>query len=113
MTKKPKPSQDKTTPLANPTGSSEPVPKRIGPYRILEKIGEGGMGDVYLAEQEKPVRRRVALKIVKWGMDTGFIPETAFYRWIRHCAISIRSDIQDPYRLSCSIVSITNRIQIW
>ncbi len=42
----------------------------IGPYNLREKIGEGGMGIVYLAEQEKPVRRRVALKIIKPGMDT-------------------------------------------
>ncbi len=42
----------------------------IGPYRILQKIGEGGMGDVYLAEQIEPVRRRVALKTIKHGMDT-------------------------------------------
>jgi eukaryotic-like serine/threonine-protein kinase len=43
---------------------------RIGPYKLLQKIGEGGMGVVYMAEQEKPVRRRVALKIIKPGMDT-------------------------------------------
>jgi len=43
---------------------------RIGPYRLLEKLGEGGMGAVYLAEQEKPVRRRVAIKVIKLGMDT-------------------------------------------
>ncbi|MCC6284310.1 MAG: serine/threonine protein kinase [Phycisphaerales bacterium] len=43
---------------------------RIGPYRLLEKIGEGGFGVVYMAEQEQPVRRRVALKVVKLGMDT-------------------------------------------
>ncbi len=43
---------------------------RIGPYKLLQEIGEGGMGVVYMAEQEKPVRRRVALKIIKPGMDT-------------------------------------------
>ncbi len=43
---------------------------RIGPYRILSQIGEGGFGVVFLAEQERPVARRVALKIIKLGMDT-------------------------------------------
>jgi serine/threonine protein kinase len=43
---------------------------RIGPYKLLQKIGEGGCGGVYMAEQEKPVRRRVALKVIKLGMDT-------------------------------------------
>ena len=43
---------------------------RIGRYKLLQQIGEGGMGVVYMAEQEDPVRRRVALKIIKLGMDT-------------------------------------------
>jgi serine/threonine protein kinase/tetratricopeptide (TPR) repeat protein len=43
---------------------------QIGPYRLLQLIGEGGMGVVYMAEQERPVRRRVALKIIKPGMDS-------------------------------------------
>ena len=42
----------------------------IGRYKLLQKIGEGGMGVVYMADQEEPVRRRVALKIIKLGMDT-------------------------------------------
>ncbi|MBX3362218.1 MAG: serine/threonine protein kinase [Phycisphaeraceae bacterium] len=42
----------------------------IGPYKILQQIGEGGFGSVFMAEQEKPVQRRVALKIIKLGMDT-------------------------------------------
>ncbi|MCC6669431.1 MAG: serine/threonine protein kinase [Planctomycetes bacterium] len=43
---------------------------RIGPYKLLQLIGEGGFGAVFLAEQEQPVARRVALKIIKLGMDT-------------------------------------------
>ena len=48
--------------------SREPVPgDRIGRYKLLEQIGEGGFGVVWMAEQEEPVRRRVALKIIKLG----------------------------------------------
>ena len=43
---------------------------RIGRYKLLERIGEGGCGVVYMAEQEEPVRRQVALKVIKLGMDT-------------------------------------------
>jgi serine/threonine protein kinase len=49
---------------------SEGPGTKIGRYKLLQKIGEGGMGAVYMAEQEEPVRRRVALKIIKVGMDT-------------------------------------------
>ncbi len=47
-----------------------PDPERIGNYQILERLGEGGMGTVYAAMQEKPVRRKVALKVIKLGMDS-------------------------------------------
>jgi WD40 repeat protein/serine/threonine protein kinase len=57
-----------------PAGSSAPLVEkrgdRIGRYKLLQQIGEGGCGVVHMAEQEEPVRRRVALKIVKLGMDT-------------------------------------------
>jgi len=51
-------------------GLDRVVGSRIGPYRIMREIGRGGMGVVFEAEQEEPVRRKVALKLVKWGMDT-------------------------------------------
>ncbi|MGH7151094.1 MAG: serine/threonine-protein kinase, partial [Planctomycetota bacterium] len=46
-----------------------PLPERIGRYRILRRIGRGGMGDVFEAEQESP-RRKVALKVIRWGVDS-------------------------------------------
>jgi len=49
---------------------SEKTGDAIGRYKLLEKIGEGGCGVVYMAQQEEPVRRKVALKIIKLGMDT-------------------------------------------
>jgi hypothetical protein len=63
-------------PAAAPTQTMAPpwvaegVGAVIGPYRLLEAIGEGGMGVVYVADQAQPVRRRVALKVIKPGMDT-------------------------------------------
>src|SRR5262249_5483416 len=45
----------------------------IGPYKLLQRIGEGGMGTVWMAEQAQPVRRQVALKVIKPGMDTSRI----------------------------------------
>ncbi|HLJ94858.1 MAG TPA: serine/threonine-protein kinase [Gemmataceae bacterium] len=62
-------------PACSPVGTaekslSEYAGTMIGPYKLLEQIGEGGMGIVYMAEQEHPVRRKVALKIIKPGMDS-------------------------------------------
>ena len=52
------------------SSSSSPAPNQIGPYRILDRLGAGGMGEVYVAEQSEPVKRRVALKLIKLGMDS-------------------------------------------
>ena len=41
------------------------IPKRLGPYKLLQEIGEGGMGTVWMAEQEQPVKRRVAIKLIR------------------------------------------------
>ena len=78
---------DKLASVAQPSSAGEATPgasgtiripgltsakagDRIGRYKLLQQIGEGGCGIVYMAEQEEPVRRRVALKVIKLGMDT-------------------------------------------
>ena len=60
----PKPTIAMTEPVTEKAGD------RIGRYKLLQQIGEGGCGVVYMAEQEEPIRRRVALKVIKLGMDT-------------------------------------------
>ena len=61
-------------PPPEPTTAPPPLTEKpgtvIGPYKLLQQIGEGGMGVVYMAEQQEPVRRKVALKIIKPGMDS-------------------------------------------
>lgn len=52
------------------TNGSEALPDDVGDYRIVERLGQGGMADVYLAEQSEPVRRQVAVKMLKAGMDS-------------------------------------------
>jgi serine/threonine protein kinase len=67
-----------TAPMNFGNDSADPLDLRplhqlgsqIGPYRLLKRIGEGGMGTVFLAEQTVPVQRRVALKVIKSGMDS-------------------------------------------
>jgi serine/threonine protein kinase/WD40 repeat protein len=60
----------KGTPTEPPTSKDESNSIYIGRYKLLERIGEGGFGEVWMAEQKVPVKRRVALKIIKLGMDT-------------------------------------------
>ncbi|HEV8541801.1 MAG TPA: protein kinase [Verrucomicrobiae bacterium] len=64
------PSPDKTVLSAQVAPLTEKAGDKIGRYKLLQQIGEGGCGAVYMAEQEEPVRRRVALKVIKLGMDT-------------------------------------------
>jgi serine/threonine protein kinase len=56
--------------LTHAQAPTSPTAGTIGPYRLLQQVGEGGMGIVWLAEQIRPVRRQVALKVIKVGMDT-------------------------------------------
>src|SRR6185436_4725886 len=65
------PNLAETADMARPVlRSVRKEPDQIGPYRILETIGQGGMGIVYKAEQREPMRRIVAVKVIKLGMDT-------------------------------------------
>ena len=64
---------DEFRPQFNGAASAPPGDDDFGRYRIVRPIGEGGMGTVYLAEQRDPIRRDVALKVVKLGMDTSQI----------------------------------------
>jgi serine/threonine protein kinase len=62
--------EDAAAKAAQEASQSVSSTKRMGNYKLLQVIGEGGMGSVWMAEQEKPVRRRVALKIIKAGLDS-------------------------------------------
>src|SRR6266516_4167654 len=61
---------NQTDPTVIENVSVEKPGDKIGRYKLREKVGEGGCGVVYVAEQEEPIRRRVALKVIKLGMDT-------------------------------------------
>jgi serine/threonine protein kinase/tetratricopeptide (TPR) repeat protein len=73
-------SRPRTEPAPSPSGdgaAARPITEgpgtRVGPYTLTRAIGEGGMGVVFLAEQERPVRRTVALKVIKPGMDSALV----------------------------------------
>ena len=77
-----------TTKLELTEAADEAVGQTLGHYKLLERVGEGGCGVVYVAEQTEPVRRRVALKVIKLGMDTkgpalGTMPITTRGGWER------------------------------
>ena len=61
---------DRPNPTLVVESSGRKVDETIGPYKLLQQLGEGGMGIVYLAERQHPVKQRVALKIIKHGMDS-------------------------------------------
>src|SRR5690348_8512536 len=62
--------QSSIDPVINVAPANERIGSVIGRYKLLERIGEGGFGTVFMAEQQYPVRRKVALKIIKPGMDS-------------------------------------------
>jgi non-specific serine/threonine protein kinase/serine/threonine-protein kinase len=64
------PDKEESIPTASMGGSVVGPGGQIGPYKLLSILGEGGFGVVYLAERQRPVKRRVALKVIKPGMDT-------------------------------------------
>jgi WD40 repeat protein/serine/threonine protein kinase len=68
--RKPAPTPVKTMKLDLADAPDEAIGQTLGRYKLLERLGEGGCGVVYVAEQKEPVRRRVALKVIKLGMDT-------------------------------------------
>jgi 2-methylaconitate cis-trans-isomerase PrpF len=66
----PPPAANATMKIEFTDAPDEAVGQTLGRYKLLERVGEGGCGTVYVAEQTEPVRRRVALKVIKLGMDT-------------------------------------------
>jgi WD40 repeat protein len=64
------PKEDLPTVLVSSPAPEETVGSQVNQYKLLERLGEGGFGEVWLAEQKEPVRRKVALKVIKLGMDT-------------------------------------------
>ena len=64
------PAMDAPAPTAPMSATEEAPAQMLGRYKLLEKIGEGGFGEVWMAEQREPVKRRVALKLIKLGMDS-------------------------------------------
>jgi non-specific serine/threonine protein kinase/serine/threonine-protein kinase len=73
--------------------SPPPAPVRIGHFRLIRPLGEGGMGEVWEAEQTSPVRRLAAVKLIKWGMDTRevlarFEAERQALAWMNHTNIA-------------------------
>ena len=91
-----------------PLSALEKPGDRIGRYKLLQQIGEGGCGVVDMAEQEEPVRRRVALKVIKLGMDTKSV--IADHAWL--LARSVDAQLRDGSNavvFAQAAVATTNR----
>jgi hypothetical protein len=79
------PNADRTLSTGGPGGAAA---GQIGPYRLLQLLGEAGMGEVWLAEQKTPIHRTVALKLIKAGMDTKAV--VARFESERHALARVR-----------------------
>jgi len=82
------------------------TPETVGPYRILERIGGGGMGEVFHAEQRSPIRRQVAIKFIKLGMDTKLVIAISnlamFSSLLKMARRTPKSSISESRKLSLS-----------
>jgi hypothetical protein len=78
---------------------TEKAGDHIGRYKLLQQIGEGGCGIVYMAEQEEPVQRRVALKVIKLGMDTKQVIA-------RFCGCPRRMIRWQPFFANCEDIAV-------
>ena len=82
----------------------ETVGQRIGRYKTLECVGEGGCGVVYVAEQAEPARRRVALKVIKLGMDTKQVVATRkSVRFMSRSCVHLRGG---PREMPCRLKTV-------
>ena len=86
--------------------------RTVGSYRLLQLVGEGGMGEVWLAEQTHPVRRQVALKVIKAGMDTAQVV-TRFEAENQALALVDHAAMRSPDQVELTSFDVDTRIDVF